>query len=292
MLSLQEIIVAVEIGAIYSILALGIYLTFRVINFADLSCEGSFVLGAAMSVVTVKNGTSPFMGLLLASLAGGISGFVTAFLNVKFKIEDLLSGIVTAFMLYSINLRILGMRSNVSLIGEKSVFDGGNFAIISICCSIVIFIAWLLNSNFGLGLRTVGQNRKFSGINGINVNFMIFIGLTISNAIIGLSGAIFSQYQKFCDVSQGVGCLVIGLASVIIGEKLLPNLSIFNGFDIGMKNFCDIFLKVLFCVAGSIVYRIFIAVAINSDIFGLKTQDLNLITGLLIILIMKGGRKC
>lgn len=294
MLSFQEIIVAVEIGTIYGILALGIYLTFRVINFADLTCDGSFVLGAATSAVMVKNGFSPFLGLLVAFLVGGISGFVTGFLNVKCKIEDLLSGIITAFMLYSVNLRVLNMHSSVSLIGDSSIFDSGNCSAFAIVMAILLSMTWLLNSDFGLGLRTIGQNRKFAETNGINVNLMIFIGLILSNAFIGSAGAIFSQYQKFCDVSQGVGCLVIGLASVIIGEKLLPYSMIFKKLNcgIGMKNFCMIFLQLLFCVIGSIIYRIFIALAINSDIFGLQTQDLNLITGLLIIFIMRSNKKC
>lgn len=293
MLSYNELMIAVEIGFIYGILALGIYLTFRTVNFPDLTCDGSFVTGAAISSVMIKSGCSPILGLICAVLAGCASGCVTGILNICLKIEDLLCGIITAFMLYSVNLRIMGTCPNISLVNETAIFSGGNNLII--CAAIVGFLlvglAYLLNSDFGLGLRAVGQNKWFVAANGVNVSAMIILGLGISNGLAGLCGAVFTQYQGFCDVSQGIGCMVIGFASVIIGEKFIPKIQAIRkiSMPIGMRNFCEILLILLACAVGSVLYRIFIAIAVNSDIFGLKTQDLNLITGLLIICVM--GRR-
>lgn len=296
MISFQEIIVASEIGIIYGILALGIYLTFRTINFPDLTCDGSFVTGAAVSAILIKSGLNPFVSMVAAAAVGGVAGFATGLLNVKLKIDDLLSGIVVAFMLYSVNLRILGTSPNISLVGEKTIFAvGDSFAISAALVAILLLLlTYLMNSDFGLGLRSIGENRKFAAANGINVNAMIIFALILSNALVGMCGAVFAQYQGFCDVSQGVGCLVIGLASVIIGEKLLAKIQFIDRLKckVGLKNFLRLFMIFVFCVFGSIFYRIFIAIAINSDILGLRTQDMNLITGLLIIFVMSRRKKC
>lgn len=288
MLTLNELIIAMEVGLIYGILALGIYFTFRTINFPDLTCDGSFVTGAAVSSVMIKSGLNPALGIFFAALAGGTAGFLTGLINIRLKVEDLLSGIIVAFMLYSINLRIMGTKPNISLVNESTIFRFDNPIIICtlIVTFILFFIAYLLSSDFGLGLRAIGQNKKFALANGINVNAMTIFGLIISNALIAMCGAIFTQYQGFCDVSQGTGVLVIGLASVIIGEKFLPKIKFIRNLEIKSRNFIEIFFALFSCVIGSIAYRIFIAIAINSDILGLKTQDLNLITGLLIIFIM------
>lgn len=294
MLTLNELIIAMEVGLIYGILALGIYFTFRTINFPDLTCDGSFVTGAAVSSVMIKSGVNPMLGIFLAVLAGGIAGFLTGLINIRLKVEDLLSGIIVAFMLYSINLRIMETKPNISLVNESTIFRSDNSIIICmlIVVFILFFIAYLLSSDFGLGLRAIGQNKKFASANGINVNAMTIFGLIISNALIAMCGAIFTQYQGFCDVSQGTGCLVVGLASVITGEKFLPKIKFIRNLEIKSRNFIEIFFALFSCVIGSIAYRIFIAIAINSDIFGLKTQDLNLITGLLIIFIMSRKQKC
>jgi putative ABC transport system permease protein len=277
MLSLYELTTAVEIGLIYGILAIGIYLTFRTINFPDLTCDGSFVTGAAISSVMIKSGCDPYTALFTAAFGGGLAGIFTGILNVCMKIDDLLSGIIVAFMLYSVNLRITGTSPNIALINEITVFSGGN-SLLTICAVAaisVVFFSRLLNTDFGLGLRSTGQNRQFASAGGVNVNAMLIFGLAAGNAMVGMCGAAFTQYQGFCDVSQGVGSLVIGLASVIIGEKLLNRSNAF-----------------IACIVGSVVYRIFIAFAIHSDILGLKTQDLNLISGLLIIFIMRRKKSC
>ncbi|MDR0632403.1 MAG: hypothetical protein LBF54_04185 [Holosporaceae bacterium] len=277
MLTLQEISAAVEIGLIYGILAMGIYLTFRTINFPDLSCDGSFVTGAAISSVMIKSGCDPYLALLIAALGGGLAGIFTGILNVYMKIEDLLSGIIVAFALYSVNLRIMGTSPNLTLVDEITIFSGGNSLLIACAVTVVpvAFFTYLLNTDFGLGLRSIGQNRQLASASGVNVNAMLIFGLAVSNAMVGMCGATFTQYQGFCDVSQGIGSLVVGLTSVIIGEKLLNRFNVFVA-----------------CVVGSIAYRIFIAFAINSDVLGLKTQDLNLITGLLIIFTMGRKKSC
>lgn len=306
MLTLNELKIAVEIGLIYGILALGIYLTFRTINFPDLTCDGSFVTGAAVSSVMIKAGINPGVALLVAAVFGGLSGFCTGLLHLRLKIEDLLSGIIVAFILYSINLRIMGATPNISLVNDVTIFNcvyNPNYNCSYNCilnenslliCSLIVgfllfLLARLLNSDFGLGLRAVGRNKLFAAANGVNVGAMIMFGLILSNALVGFCGGLFTQYQEFCDVSQGVGCLVIGLASVIVGEKFLPKVFVgkmLKNIRIDRRIFLQIFFVLMFCVVGSVAYRVFIAFAINSDIFGLKTQDINLITGLMIVIAM------
>jgi putative ABC transport system permease protein len=225
----------------------------------------------------IKSGCNPYLALFAATLGGGLAGIFTGVLNVYMKIEDLLSGIIVAFMLYSVNLRIMGASPNLTFMDEITIFSGGNSLLIACAITVVlvVFFSYLLNTDFGLGLRSTGQNRQFASASGVNVNAMLIFGLAVSNAMMGMCGATFTQYQGFCDVSQGIGSLVIGLTSVIIGEKLLNR---FNQF--------------LACIVGSVAYRIFIAFAIHTDILGLKTQDLNLITGLLIIFIMRRKKSC
>ncbi|MDR2766512.1 MAG: hypothetical protein LBB63_03580 [Holosporaceae bacterium] len=278
---LQELITGLEIGLIYGVLAIGIHLTFRVINFPDLTCEGSFVFGSTVSAVLIKAGCDPWTSLAAATAAGGLAGFLTGALHVWLKIDDLLSGLVVAFMLYSVNLRIMGMNPNIPLVDQATIFCGGGrplFQISAVVLSVTALFVYLLNTDFGLGLRSIGQNKHFAAACGVNVSTMTIVGLTAANGLVGLSGAIYANHQGFCDVSQGIGCLVMGLASVIIGEKILK--------------FSNVSWSIVACVVGSVVYRLFIAVAIHSDTFYLKTQDLNLITGLMIIALMARSKKC
>ncbi len=289
MLTYQEFIVAVDIGLIYGLLALGIYITFRVINIPDLTCDGSFVLGAATSAVLLKLGYPAWFSFAAAIIAGGLAGGITGIFHLYFKMEDLLSGIITAFMLYSINLRIMNLRSSISLVNEITVLDSSSNNLWVLVLLFGLILAIFLNSDAGLGVRTLGQNRSFAAAQGINVSRMLFLGLVLSNAFIGACGSLFSQYQRLCDVSQGTGSLVMGLASVMIGEKLLkPWLRLDRWVQSqSFKSFIRQFLTVGSCVAGSIVYRVLIALALHSDSLGLKTQDLNLMTGCLMIFVMR-----
>jgi putative ABC transport system permease protein len=277
MMSLQELLTSIEVGFIFGSVAIGIYLTFRTINFTDLTCDGSFVLGASVSAVLIKCGMNPYLSLLISFVSGGIAGLSTGILNIKFKITDLLSGIIVAFMLYSVNLRVLGNSPNITFVDCPTVFSSGNTILLAMLVMVLLSLIYLLSSGFGLKLRAIGYNKQFALTSGINVKLMTIIGLMLSNAMISFGGGLFSQYQGFCDASQGTGTLVIGLASVVLGERIL----LFRREP----------LLILSCIAGSILYRILIGLALHSDVLGIGTQDLNLITGAIIILIMLTKRR-
>jgi putative ABC transport system permease protein len=273
---MSELINSVDIGLIYGIAAAGVYLAFRTINFTDMSCDGSFVLGAATSTAVIKCGVDPYIALAASMMAGCIAGCSVGFLNIKCKMSDLLSGIVIAFMLYSINLRIMGDSPNIVLFDEPTVYSkyDVSFTMVSLIALIVIL---MLFSSFGLRLRAIGYNRQFSMISGINIKFMTVTALAISNAMVAFGGGLFSQYQGFCDITQGAGTLIAGLASIVIGESLF--------------SFKREPLVIISCIAGSIIYRIIISVALHADVLNIKTQDLNLITGLIMIVIIASRRR-
>lgn len=285
-MSFTELLMSIEIGLIYGIVAIGIYLTFRIIDFPDLTCDGSFVLGAVTSAVLIKNGHSPIISLLIASIAGGVAGFITGILHTKLRITNLLSGILVAFMLYSVNLRVMGGIPNIALINQTTIF---NYIIINPLLLLIIttgiiwlLFGYLLITDFGLALYSIGQNKRLAINVGIKTQQMIIIGLILSNTLIAFGGALFSQHQDFADVSQGVGTVIIGLAAVMIGESIL--------------RFRSPWIIIASCILGSVVYRIFVAIALHSDKLGLETQDLNIITGLLVIGVMliprRGSRAC
>ena len=269
-----ELLMSLEIGLIYGIVALGIYLTFRVIDFPDLTCDGSFVLGAASSSILIQLGCSPWLALLVAFGTGIIAGGLTGLLNTKCKITALLAGILVAFMLYSINLKIMRGIPNISLLNQTTIFTNHNSIVILLILSCIIYClySYLLLTDFGLALRSIGQNHRLAINCGVRVSRITIIGLMLSNGTISLGGALFSQHQGFADVSQGMGTIIIGLAAVMLGEKLLP--------------FRTLWLAVLSCFLGSILYRIFISFALHSELLGFETQDLNLITGIMMISIM------
>jgi putative ABC transport system permease protein len=269
-----EIINAIEIGLIYGIAAIGIFIAFRIIDFPDMTCDGSFVLGAAISAVLIKFDHNPWLALCAAAFGGALAGLATGVIHSFFKISPLLSGILVAFTLYSVNIRAMGGIPNIPLIGKLTIFSNENSALILSILALSVSAAtiWLFATDFGLGARSIGQSTTVAANYGVSIRFVTIIVLMVSNALIGLSGAIFNQHQCFADVSQGVGTLIIGLAAVMIGEKLCP------------LRTC--FAIIPACVIGSIVYRIFIGFALHSEYFGLKTHDLNLITGLLIIVVM------
>lgn len=272
-MSLNELMMSLEIGLIYGIVALGIFLTFRMIDFPDLTCDGSFVLGAAVSSVLIKMGYNPWLSMIMALFAGGIAGCITGLLFTKFKVTHLLSGILTSFMLYSINLHVMGGIPNITLMNTSTVLSEMPFIVLMVLSLLVcIIVTYLLITDFGLALRSIGQNKRLAQNSGVNVMLMTIVGLALSNAIIALGGALLSQHQGFADVGSGIGTVITGLASVMIGERVLPGKSIF--------------VQALSCVFGSIIYRLVISFALHSDALGMATQDLNLITGLLVIVIM------
>jgi len=268
-----QLLGAVEIGLIYSLVAIGVYITFKVIDFPDLTVDGSFTLGAAVSSAMIFAGYNPYLATIVAILAGACAGWLTGYLNVRWKILGLLAGILTMTALYSINLRIMG-RPNIAIIDSDTVF--GNWSIILTILGFTIITILKLTrffaSEFGLAIRAVGINPKVSSAFGIRVGFMKIIALAISNGIVALAGSLFAQSQGFADISMGTGTIIVGLASVIIGEAIIHPERIWVGL--------------VTCAVGSILYRIAIAFALNAHDIGLEASDLNLITALLVALTM------
>lgn len=279
---------SVEEGLLFGILALGVYISFRVLSFPDLSVDGSYPLGAAVAGVMIFRGVNPFLTLPVAVLAGALAGLLTGFLHTKLKIAPLLAGILTMICLYSINLRVMG-RPNISLspyLGHKtivSILKGLNLPLKNIyLIPLVFFLVVLvlkllldlfLHTELGLAIRATGDNEEMARAEGINTDITKLIGLSLSNGLVALAGALFAQYQGFADIGMGIGMIIAGLASVITGEALI------RGRTINL-----ITVQV---VVGAIAYRLAIAAALKWGYnFGFKPTDLKLLTGLLVITIL------
>jgi len=282
-MNILQLISVLELGLIFGLVSIAVYLTFKVIDFADLTVDGSFPLGAAITTSLIVVDTNPIVATLIAIFAGGLAGIVTAYLHVRFKMIGLLAGILTMTALYSVNLRIMG-RPNIALMDEVTLFSSQNALLLVgiIVILLACIIAYFLNSEFGLAIRASGVNGKVAGAYGINVGRMKIITLAISNAIVALAGSLFAQMQGFADISMGTGTVIVGLASVIIGGTIMPS-----------KN---ILFALIACLMGSILYRFAIAVALNFNEIGLQASDLNLITaalvaGTMIIPQLKRGSK-
>lgn len=222
---------ALEIGLIYGLVALGVYLTFRVLDFPDLSVDGSFPMGAAVAATAIVAGINPWLATGMAIVAGGMTGWVTAFLAVRCGILHLLASILTMIAAFSINIRIMG-RPNIALLGEDTILtpfesiSDGMFIRPLVVGVLVLFSAFfiirLLNSDFGLGLRATGVNARMVRAQGGSTAFYTYFGLVLSNAFVGFAGALFAQTNSFADVTSGVGTIVVGLAAVILGQTLIP----------------------------------------------------------------------
>ena len=270
---------AVEIGLIYALVALGVLISFRLLNFPDLTADGSFPLGGAVAAVFIIKGINPWFACVAAMFAGACAGWLTAWLNVRLQILQLLSSILVMIALYSINLRIMG-APNVPLIGSSSVFtpflnpdtdiawllQPALLSIVVIICTLLLNVFFA--SETGLALRATGANVRMARAQGISTNFMTLFGMALSNSVIALAGALYVQTQGGADISIGIGTIVVGLAAVIIGETLLPTRKLWQ--------------LTLAVVLGALLYRIFIALALNADFIGLQAQDLNLITAVLV----------
>jgi putative ABC transport system permease protein len=263
-------------GLLWAVMALGVYVTFRVLDLADLTCEGSFPLGAATAATLMASGHSVSTAILAAAVAGMLAGAVTGFLTTKMKIPALLAGILTMIALYSVNLRIMG-KANLSLLGVDTVFTytqqalGLNNAyttfVVGLAATLLIGIGmyWFFGTEIGAAIRATGFNQQMIRAQGVNTDMTIILGLIISNALISVSGALVGQNNGFADVGMGVGTIVIGLASVIIGEVLF-----------GTRSFKNCMISV---VLGSVVYRIVIAVVLQ---MGMPPNDLKLFTSVLV----------
>ncbi len=284
---------ALELGFIYGLVGLGVYLSFRVLDFPDLTVDGSFPLGGAVAATLIVNGVHPIWATAIALLAGGLAGLCTAWLSVQFKILNLLASILTMIALYSINLRIMG-QPNVSLLGEPTILTplqgvlellpkrvGIPLVLFGVAIATKFLLDAFLASEMGLAMRATGSTPTMAEAQGIRTGGMIMTGLALSNGLVALAGALFAQTNGFADVSLGVGTIVFGLAAVIIGEALLGGSS------------GKVPLRTLGVLLGAVVYRLAIALALNADWIGLQAQDLNLVTAVLvaIALIAPQGRK-
>ena len=272
-----QLLGAVEIGLIYSLVAIGVYITFKVIDFPDLTVDGSFTLGAAVSSAMIFAGYNPYIATIVSILSGACAGWITGYLNVRWNILGLLAGILTMTALYSINLRIMG-RPNIAIIDESTVFGSWSIILVILLITIgtILILTRFFASEFGLAIRAVGINPKVSSAYGIRVGMMKIVALAISNGIVALAGSLFAQSQGFSDISMGTGTIIVGLASVIIGEALVHPERIWVGL--------------VTCAVGSILYRIAIAFALNAHDIGLEASDLNLITALLVAFTMIATR--
>ncbi|GAB2482745.1 MAG: ABC transporter permease [Comamonas sp.] len=269
---------AIEIGLIFALVALGVYISFRLLRFPDLTVDGSFPLGGAVCAVMIAGGYSPLVATIAAGLAGAVAGFITGWLNVKLKIMDLLASILMMIALYSVNLRIMG-GPNIPLINDPTLFNQlqpasmEDYVFRPLLLLVIVIAAklamdWFFLTERGLAIRATGTNARMARAQGVNTGGMILLGMAVSNALVALAGALFAQTQGGSDISMGIGTIVIGLAAVIVGEAILPSRRLV--------------MATLAVILGAIVYRFFIALALNSDFIGLKAQDLNLVTAVLV----------
>ena len=276
MISSAIVFSALELGCIYALVALALFLSFRVLNIADMTTDGAFTLGCAVSATFAVAG-HPILGLPAAMLAGACAGSVTAFLQTKLQIPSILAGIITNTGLYTVNLAVMGFSSNVNMMKAATVFSMVQPLIGKTFCKLIpvavlvacvgILLALFLKPRLGLSIRATGDNPDMVRASSINTSFTITVGLCVSNSLTALSGAVLAQYQKTADINLGTGMVIIGLASLIIGETLLPK--------------GKTWLKILGAVFGSIVYRFIIAIALRMD---LPSECLKLISAVIVAL--------
>lgn len=279
-MDMSLLISTVAQGLLWALMALGVYITFRVLDIADLTVEGSFPLGAAVAASLLSGGCGPLTALLMAAIAGVLAGVVTGLLHTKMKIPALLAGILTMIALYSVNLRIMD-KANLSLLGVdtlfkisqvylginmgQTIFVVGGF--ITVLCGFILY--WFFGTQLGAAIRATGFNQQMIRAQGVDTDITIILGLLLSNGLVAMSGALVAQANGFADVGMGTGTIVIGLASVIIGEVLF-----------GTRSFKNCLISV---VLGSIVYRIVIALVLA---MGMPPNDLKLFTSVLVALAL------
>ncbi|MGN1319270.1 MAG: ABC transporter permease [Lachnospirales bacterium] len=274
-------------GLLWAVMAIGVYITYRVLDIADLTCEGCFTLGGGVCCVLITNGVNPFVATLCSLLAGLTAGLVTGLLHTKLKIPALLSGILTMTALWSVNLRVMG-KSNIPLLKEKTIISmlesflqslgvastmtKNTAAIIAgfiLTLVVILILWWFFKTEIGYALRATGNNQNMIRAQGVNTNTTVILGVMLGNGLIALSSALVSQFNCFADISSGIGTIVIGLASVIIGEVVFGHRNILHS---------------LIAVAlGSILYRIIIALVLQ---LGLKTDDMKLISSILLTIAL------
>lgn len=273
---LDLLVPTVAQGLLWAVMALGVYVTFRVLDIADLTVEGSFPLGAAAAASLLAAGYGPLAAVAAAAVAGMLAGVITGILHTKMKIPALLAGILTMIALYSVNLRIMG-KANLSLLGVNTTFSlardildlnsAETTFVVGLAATVLIglFLYWFFGTEIGAAIRATGFNQQMIRAQGVDTNVTIILGLLLSNALVAISGALVAQSNGFADVGMGTGTIVIGLASVIIGEVLF-----------GTRSFKNCMISV---ILGSIVYRIVIALVLQ---MGMPPNDLKLFTSVLV----------
>jgi len=268
-----------EQGLLWGIMVLGVYLTFRILDFPDLTVDGSFTLGAAVAAHMIVTGNDPWLGIVVALFCGAAAGLVTGFLHTQLRITPLLAGILTMIALYSINLRIMG-KPMISLLRMDTIYTdliswgvARQFSVVILGTAAVILVVFFLyrflETELGLALRATGDNEQMIRSLGVNTNAMKVIGLALSNALIAFSGALATQQQGFADIGMGIGMIIVGLASVIIGEVLIGHMTLLRAL--------------VAVVIGSVIYRLVIAVVLQ---LGLAPTDLRLFTAVLVAMAL------
>lgn len=272
-------ITAIELGLLYAIMALGVYLTFRILEFADLTVDGSITTGAGVAAIGILNGVPPWLTLILAAASGMVAGLVTGILHTKGHIDGLLAGILTQVALYSINLRIMG-RANLPLLRETTLFTPlreagilgtwmGPAILLGGVLVVLAAIVWFLHTDLGVAMRATGDNPDMIRSFGVSTDATTILGLALSNGLVALCGALIAQYQGFADIGMGIGMIVAGLASVIIGQAILGRGSILRAATA--------------VVFGSVLYRVVIQLALSA---GLNPNDTKLISAVLVVLAL------
>ena len=273
------VISTLALGLLWAVMALGVFISFRVLNVSDLSVEGTFPLGGAVSAVMITGGNNPFAALAAAIAAGMTAGFVTGILHTKLKIPALLSGILTMIAMYSVNLRVMG-KANLSLLGEATVYtkvmavtgkENTSAVLIGLVSVVLItlILYWFFGTEIGMAIRATGFNKDMISAQGVNPDNAILLGLILSNGLVAFSGALISQNNGFADIGMGVGTIVIGLASVIIGEVIF-----------GARSFKNNLISI---VLGSILYRTVIALVLS---LGMHPNDLKLFTAVIVAIAL------
>lgn len=277
---LNELTGAVALGLLWTLMTFGVYISYRVLDVADLTVEGSITMGASIAAICISSGMNPYLALLLSFIGGMAAGLITGLLHTMLKIPALLSGILTMIALWSINLRIMG-KANISLLKMPTVFSfftdtlklNKNLAIIVVgllfVAAIFAFLYWFFGTEVGCAIRATGDNSRMARAQGINTNEMIILGLVLSNGLVALSGGLIAQSQTFSDIQMGTGSIVIGLASLIIGEVLFGRRSFFNAL--------------LSIVCGAVTYRIIIALVLK---LGMPANDLKLFTAITVAIAL------
>lgn len=285
------VVSALSQGLLWSVLAVGVYLSYRFLNISDLTSEGSFTLGAAVCASNIVRGMDPLLSCILALIAGALAGLVTGVLHTKFKMPSLLAGILSMTGLYSINLRIMG-KANIPLTQSVTLLtklkdmlgltrdrDGAIYLGLIVAVILIILLVWFFNTEFGFSVVATGNNDKMIRANGVDSDKTIIAGLMLSNTLIALSGSLVAQYNGYADVTMGIGAIVVGLASVIIGEVLFKD-----------KYFAVCLIGV---VVGSIIYRLIVTFVVNTNF--ISANDMKLFTAIVvavaIIIANKGGKK-